>query len=218
MASLLFLAAIITLGLFFLKKKFDFRSSGKIRRRLSGTLESEIDLSLNSGQNPTVTPFNVPQNYDPGSPHPYYLNANPSFDANPFQDPPSQPKNYQIPSQYPHPAEFQSSSQHHSFFSGYTPESPVTNSSFASRTGSEPIPPQSTSSTSASISQRKAAMAGVRASQPPRFVVHTDADDDLPQPNNDGVIELPPQYSERRHVANPTPDANAGHPPGTFHL
>jgi len=215
-ASLVFLAVIITLGLFFLKKKFDFRSSGKIRR-LPGTLESEIDLSLNSSQPPIVTPYTVPQNYDPGSPHPYHLNANPSFDANPFQDPPFQPTHYQIPLQYQHPAAFQSSLQHHSLVSGYTPENPVTNSSVPSRTGSGPIPPQLTSSTSTPTSQRKAAMAGVNANQPSRFVLHTDADDDLPQPNGDGVIELPPQYSERRHVANLTPDSNAGHPPGNFH-
>jgi hypothetical protein len=33
--------------------------------------------------------------------------------------------------------------------------------------------------------------------QPPRFVVHTDLEEAI-QPNADGVIELPPQYSERR--------------------
>lgn len=62
-------------------------------------------------------------------------------------------------------------------------------------------------------------MAGVTAHKPSRFVVHTDAEDGLPQPNNDGVVELPPQYSERRGVlgvANPTLDSNAGGPPNKF--
>ena len=212
-ASLLFLAVIITLGLFFLRKKLP-QSSGNVRR-LPGTLESEIDLSFDSHQAPVVTPYNVPQSYD----RPYPSNANPSFDADPFQDPPSQPvAHYQMPSQYHRPGTQQSPSQHYPPVSGYTPQNPVTNSSAPSlsRTEFEPIPPQSTPSTS--TSQQKAAMAGVKAYQPSRFIVHTDADDDLPQPNDDGVIELPPQYSERRMlgVANPTPDSNAGHPPGNF--
>ena len=212
-ASLLFLAVVITLGLFFLRKKLDSQTSGKVRR-LPGTLESEIDLSFDSRQVPVVTPYNVPQSYD----RPYSSNANSSFNANPFQDPPSQPvTHYQMPSQYHLPGTFQPPSQHYPLVSGYIPQDPVTDSSAPSLSRTDgPIPPQSTPSTS--TSQRKAAMAGVKAYQPSRFIVHTDADDDLPQPDDDGVIELPPQYSERRilGVANPTPDSNAGHPPGNF--
>jgi hypothetical protein len=211
-ASLLFLAVIITLGLFFLRKKLS-QSSGNTRK-LPGTLESEIDLSFDSLPAPAVTPYNVPQSYD----RPYSSDANPSFDANPFRDPSQSVTHYQLPSQYFHPGTFQSPSQHYPLLSGHTPQNPVTDSSAPSlsRTEFEPIPLPSTPSTSAS--QRKAAIAGVNAHQPSRFIVHTDADDDLPQPNNDGVIELPPQYSQRRilGVANPTPDPNAGHPPGSF--
>ena len=47
-------------------------------------------------------------------------------------------------------------------------------------------------------------MAGVNAYKPQRFIVHTDADDILPPPNDEGVVELPPQYSERPAVGNPT--------------
>jgi hypothetical protein len=212
-ASLVFLAVIITLGLFFLRKKLS--QSSRNVRRLPGTLESEIDLSFESRQAPVVTPYNVPQSYD----RPYSSNANPSSDADPFHDPPSQPvTHYQMPSQYHRPGTFQSPSQHYPLVSGHTPQNPVTDSSVPSltRTEFEPIPPQSTPSTS--TSQRKAAMAGVKkAYQPSRFILHTDADDDLPQPNDDGVVELPPQYSERRilGVANPTPDSNAGHPSGS---
>ena len=210
-ASLLFLAVIITLGLFFLRKKLS-RSSRNVRR-LPGTLESEIDLSFDPRQAPVVTPYNVPQSYD----RPYPSNANPSLDTNPFQDPPSHPlSRYQLPLQ-DHPGTFQSPSQNYPLVSGHPPLT-LTDSSAPSlsRTESEPVPPQSMPSSS--TPQRKAAMAGVKTYQPSRFIVHTDADDDLPRPNDDGVIELPPQYSERRilGVANATPDSDAGHPPGNF--
>jgi hypothetical protein len=212
-ASLLFLAVIITLGLFLLKK-YTSQTSGKVKR-LPRTLESEIDLSFDSRQTPSV-----PRNYDPDLAPRHYPNANPSLDANPFQDPPSQLTHYQIPSQIQHPGTFQSPSQHHPSDSGYTLEDPFpTDSSlpYLSGTENELTPPQLAPSTS--TSQRKAAMTGVKAYKPSRFIVHTDADDDLPQPNHDGVIELPPQYSEHRRmsgVANPTPDSNAGHLSGSF--
>ena len=211
-ASLLFLAVIITLGLFFLRKKLNSQTSVNVGR--PGTLGSEIDLSFDSRQAPVVTPYNVPQSYD----RPYSSNPNPSFDADPFQDPSQPVTHYQMPSQHFRPGTFQPPSQHYPLVSGYTPQNPVTDSlaPSLSRAEFERIPPQSAPSTS--TSQRKAAMAGVKAYQPSRFIVHTDADDDLPQPDDDGVIELPPQYSERRilGVANPTPDSNAGHPPGNL--
>jgi hypothetical protein len=48
--------------------------------------------------------------------------------------------------------------------------------------------------------RRKAEMAAAESSQrqaPTRFVLHTDLDE-VAAPNADGVIELPPQYSESR--------------------
>jgi hypothetical protein len=206
--SILFLAVIITLGLFFFRKKLP-QPSGNVRR-LPGTLESEIDLAFDSQHPPVVTPYSVPQSYD----RPYSSNADPSpFDANPFQDPPSQPvTHYQMPSQYFRRDTLQSSSQHYPPVSGYTPQNPLTSSPSLSRTEFELIPPQSTPLTP--TPQQKAAMAAYR---PSRFIVHTDADD-LPRPNGDGVIELPPQYTERRilGVTNPTPESDASHPPGNF--
>lgn len=59
---------------------------------------------------------------------------------------------------------------------------------------------QATTATMSSA-QRKAAMAGVSAYTPSRFILHTDVEDVLPPPNDDGVVELPPQYSERRALA-----------------
>jgi hypothetical protein len=54
-------------------------------------------------------------------------------------------------------------------------------------------------STTMSSAQRKAAMAGLNAYKPPsRFILHTDVEDELPPVDEDEVIELPPQYSERR--------------------
>lgn len=52
--------------------------------------------------------------------------------------------------------------------------------------------------------RRKAAAAGVSPYAPSaRFILHTDIEDDLPPPPEDEVIELPPQYSERRAPARP---------------
>ncbi|KAI0361507.1 hypothetical protein OH77DRAFT_1433536 [Trametes cingulata] len=50
--------------------------------------------------------------------------------------------------------------------------------------------------------RRKAAAAGVSPYAPSaRFILHTDIDDDPPPPPDDEIIELPPQYSERRAPA-----------------
>ena len=74
--------------------------------------------------------------------------------------------------------------------------------------------------TSVSGSQRKAAMAGANkdSAPPPRFIVHTDVEEI--GPNQDGVIELPPQYSATRaplqqNVFTPSqPQQNQ--PPGPY--
>ena len=59
-------------------------------------------------------------------------------------------------------------------------------------------------SSMSSSGRRKATMAGVSGYQPvPRFILHTDAEDHFPEGAPE-VVELPPQYSERR--APPTGD------------
>jgi len=76
-------------------------------------------------------------------------------------------------------------------------------------TGSEygaGVAAQSTSDNMTSA-QRKAMQAGVSTYTPSRFIVHTDVEDVYPPPNEDGVVELPPQYSERR-AAPPEPSAS----------
>lgn len=66
-------------------------------------------------------------------------------------------------------------------------------------TSAEQSSRQSMASTTLTAAQRKAAMAGESNYKPPsRFILHTDIEDDLPPPNDDGVVELPPQYTERR--------------------
>jgi len=68
---------------------------------------------------------------------------------------------------------------------------------------------QSTSRDSTSTTQRKGAPVPSAAQRPTRFIVHTDVEDDLLPPNEDGVVELPPQYTERRGPLNP-PTEKAG--------
>ncbi|KAF8168177.1 hypothetical protein B0H34DRAFT_49886 [Crassisporium funariophilum] len=157
--------------------------------------------------------------------------------------PPSQyqdPGAYQPPSQYQNPGPYQPPAQYYPPQSNYAPSNAGPDPFGAPGpptlpTGAEyesyPLqgqsqtqsPEQSTSrdsmATGTSAAQRKAAMAGNTSYKPSRFVMHTDADDDLPPPNEDGVVELPPQYSERHGalgVTNPSPSPgpNAGHPPG----
>ena len=90
-----------------------------------------------------------------------------------------------------------------------------------SQSQSQSIPQGSANrtSTSTSTAQRKAAAAGMTAYKPSRYILHTDVEDALPPTAEDEeVIELPPQYSERRVPASVPPpipsSAHAGHPPG----
>ncbi|OJT04749.1 hypothetical protein TRAPUB_4543, partial [Trametes pubescens] len=58
--------------------------------------------------------------------------------------------------------------------------------------------------------RRKAAAAGMSPYAPStRFILHTDLEDDLPPPIEDEVIELPPQYTERRALG-PSPSRRSG--------
>ncbi|KAJ7487532.1 hypothetical protein B0H11DRAFT_2013750 [Mycena galericulata] len=60
--------------------------------------------------------------------------------------------------------------------------------------------------------QRKSAMSGLTSYTPSRFIVHTDAEDDLPA-DEDGVVQLPPQYSATRPPARGIPSTESFHPP-----
>lgn len=84
-------------------------------------------------------------------------------------------------------------------------------------TSAEQSSRQSMASTTLTAAQRKAAMAGESNYKPPsRFILHTDIEDDLPPPNDDGVVELPPQYTERRMpITDPLQAALPSSPPPT---
>ncbi|KAH9858091.1 hypothetical protein C2E23DRAFT_719321 [Lenzites betulinus] len=57
--------------------------------------------------------------------------------------------------------------------------------------------------------RRKAAAAGISPYAPSaRFILHTDLEDELPPPPEDEVIELPPQYTERRRPGPSNPGAS----------
>jgi hypothetical protein len=49
--------------------------------------------------------------------------------------------------------------------------------------------------------RQKAAMAGVSAYKPSRFILHTDVDEVVPDEEQD-IVELPPQYTDRRQPPN----------------
>lgn len=62
----------------------------------------------------------------------------------------------------------------------------------------------SVSASMSSSGRQKAAMAGMANNYPPtRFIVHTDAEDEIPEVVP-AVVELPPQYTERTPMAIPT--------------
>lgn len=221
--ALLFLAVVVTLGLFFLRKRSgSFDTGGGDFRKPSRRLQSDVDLSHDPGRDShplDATPYGFsPQTNAPFRPyqsdatpttHPYssYTSASstahdlysPSstipHDADPFADshlPPS--SQYRTPSQS-HPA----------FSQFYSPSDPLVADPFNS--SGPPVlssaefslqrSEQAPSTDSMSTAQRKASVAGLNAYKPQRFIVHTDADDILPPPNDEGVVELPPQYSER---------------------
>ncbi|KAI9445126.1 hypothetical protein H4582DRAFT_1913472 [Lactarius indigo] len=65
---------------------------------------------------------------------------------------------------------------------------------------SPPVPP--------SVSSRKSNMTASTRYQPARFILHTDAEEILPDDN--GFIELPPQYSENRRAPAPYVSSGSG--------
>jgi len=57
--------------------------------------------------------------------------------------------------------------------------------------------------------QRKSAMSGFTGYASSRYVLHTDAEDEDLPPNEEGVVELPPQYSATRPPAKGIPRTNS---------
>ncbi|KAF5355845.1 hypothetical protein D9756_004124 [Leucocoprinus leucothites] len=256
--ALLFLAVVITLGLFFLRKR---REAKQLPATTSGfpsyggghtngySLSSTSNPAFAASSHSPYTPH-TPQTYNPQTPygteqsygHSYqpsqyapstyapsahtqvhnhshtlstgalgaydgYQTSMLPYDANPFLDNPQHqqypPANYAYQSTYQLPSA-----------SAYSLPHPVDPFNPPITDRGQPLPPlpppttddpfasaenTSTAGSSMTAAQRKAAMAGASLyKSPSRIVVHTDAEDVLPPPNADGVVELPPQYTERR--------------------
>jgi len=231
--GLLFVAMLVTLGLFFLKKRRN--GSGNAFIRQSRAVDSDIDLTYDPSQAPAVTPFNMSS-----ASYPYSPNTGQRFDAsNPFLDNQfsrHQPSlsSYQSPAVQSSVGTYDSVPvQHGPHAQGYPPHTnyhspppdPFGSAGIQapgivhdSRNPTEQSSSQSSSRLSTALSantaaRNKAAMAGQTAYKPSRFIVHTDAEDELPPPNDEGVVELPPQYTER-HGAQTQSRQNPEYPPG----
>ncbi|KAF8078693.1 hypothetical protein FPV67DRAFT_1604133 [Lyophyllum atratum] len=233
--ALIFLAVTITLGLFCLRKR---RDSNSRRSR------TELDLTYDPTHAPSNYPYpSAAAAAASASPLPL-MPGGAAYEYNPFVDSPQpqqpyqqsdygsasqyQPSQYQSPSQYQAPSQYQPSSQsqyapshypQRSFGSDADPFNPYTASHGPPPAAIQPFDlhnsDQSSSRDSMTTTQRKAALAGVSTYTPSRFIVHTDVEDELPPPNQDGVVELPPQYSERRgRPATSAPTSSSyGSPP-----
>ncbi|RDB28952.1 hypothetical protein Hypma_015596 [Hypsizygus marmoreus] len=215
--ALVFLAVTITLGLFFLRKKRDARSHSR-------RMQSEVDLTYDPSHAPSNYPYaSGGAAAATASPLPFLPDGN-AYDSNPFLDNPHgqqsstyQPSVYAPSSHYQPPSQYPSQSQNHlpsqyqlpshyqqRSVSGASedPFNPYTMNHGPSSTIIEPFEvrnsDQSSLNDTMTTAQRKAALAGVSSYTPSRFIVHTDVEDELPPPNQDGIVELPPQYSARR--------------------
>ncbi|GLB36084.1 putative protein Coprinopsis cinerea okayama7 130 [Lyophyllum shimeji] len=230
--ALVFLAVAVTMGLFCLRKRRDASR---------GRSHAELDLTYDPTHAPSNYPYPSGAAAASASPLPLIPGSG-AYDANPFTDSPHpQPayqqsqygstSQFQSPSQYQglsqyQPSQYQPSNQslyasshqpQHSFGSDADPFNPYTLTH-------GPPPPviqpfdlnssdQSSSRDSMTTTQRKAALAGVTPYTPQRFIVHTDVEDELPPPNPDGIVELPPQYSERRAPLAPVAQASSSYDP-----
>jgi len=192
--ALIFLAIAITLALFFLPKKRDSWGAGSSSFRPPRRTQHELDLTYDPEYAPTMYPRSATPMATP----------TPFVDSNPYVNAPlhrQYPARYRPPSQdlhYPTPSQYQSqpfSSPDTDPFnldthSEATPSTRVT----------QPFVDPLSSRHSMSTAQRKAALAGVSTYTPPsRFIVHTDVEDEL-SASEDEIVELPPQYSDRRRA------------------
>ncbi|KAH7913021.1 hypothetical protein BJ138DRAFT_1003301 [Hygrophoropsis aurantiaca] len=167
------LAALVTLGLFFLRKRRSTRSPFILPAKRNSRRYNSVDLDRDHHDFGTVPPINPfpyhapsPSHIPPSPNSQSSLQPRQNYDADPFNVPPA-PLNHHS-----------RGSSHTDSFAGYGDVG---------------------SSSMSSAARRKAAMAGVTAYKTPtRFVLHTDVDDVDVEPDENGVIELPPQYSEHR--------------------
>jgi hypothetical protein len=190
--ALIFLAAVITLGLFFFRRKRDKWDDGSSTIKRPRRAQSGIDLTYDPGYVPNTHPYIYGSATSTVLSTPF-PNSSPYLDEPPH---PQYPAQYQLPSQYsqnPAPSHYQSqtySTPHTDSFNQYT-------SSEAQSTIVQPFVDPPTIHNSKSAARQKAPSAGASAVTPSRFIVHTDVEDD-PLLNERETVELPPQYSDRR--------------------
>jgi len=202
LGALIFLAAFTTLALFFLRRRRNsWNNNNSFPHRHSRRMRSEVDLTYDPNHASNVSPYPMPSNStnSPGvSP---FLPAGGQSEPNPFLSPATQTLS-QNPSHYHSRSHSLSGSQADPFNPPYDPYAELSRHHAMPTTDQNPFmvrsSDQSTSYGSMSTAQRKAAMAGVSNYTPSRFILHTDVEDTLPPPNEHNVVELPPQYSERR--------------------
>ncbi|THV07711.1 hypothetical protein K435DRAFT_959773 [Dendrothele bispora CBS 962.96] len=182
--ALVFLAVAITLGLFFLRRRQSRDHPEQRVQRHSRRMRSEVDL-LATGPPPDPYPYSpyagtmTPAINTPATQtFPSYNGSQPSdpFGSDAFS------RSSVITSHTQHTQQPMSLSDHTTASHGMSP--------FTAG--------DSRSSQYSTPGQRKAAMAGVSNHKPSRYVMHTDMEDTPAVPEEDEVIELPPQYSERR--------------------
>lgn len=167
----------------------------EFRRNSRPLTNSELDLTYDAHQNvsnsrpymsPSITASSASQLFS-------------ERDENaPFQEGSHPPAHYQ---------------PHSSYLTSRLPESenPFAGapSPIRNNTDVEPFMERGSGSDGISAGQRKSGMSGFTGYKTSRYVVHTDAeDDDLPA-NEDGVIELPPQYSATRAPPKALPQFNS---------
>ncbi|TFK41233.1 hypothetical protein BDQ12DRAFT_431045 [Crucibulum laeve] len=149
-----------------------------------------------------------PSQYPPSTQHPPSQYPQSQYAASQYE--PSEyaasayaPSQYAPSSQYPQNAAYPSRGPYH-LPPSERDSDPFTDASppILPRHETEPFDlrtaDQSSSSDNMTTAQRKAAMAGVSVYKPSRFILHTDVEDAVPTPAEDEIVELPPQYSERR--------------------
>ncbi|TFK77164.1 hypothetical protein BDN72DRAFT_953637 [Pluteus cervinus] len=227
----LFLAVLVTLGLFFLRKRYDVQKHTRLPP-VDLTQDSDEHGFPGSGMHTSSsamsTTFLIPMGgaqpqgyYDPRVAQPPSASAPQSQYAPTNYVPSVQPSRSEysassyVPSRQsvqPPPSEYSTSTY---FPSSQVPISPFgyAGSSVSETTAyGQPPVANSVASDTLTSAQRKAQQAGVsNAYKPARFIVHTDLEDNYPPPpNEEEVVELPPQYTERR------PDAGPSRAPAAF--
>jgi len=195
LGALLFLAVLITLGLFLLRQRQEKKKArmagGSEFRRTSRPMDSELDLTYDAHHNASnVHPYMSPSNA--ATPTTSLFNGQHGHASS--QGPSRPPAHYQPHSQY-------LSSQ------------PESDGPFAGSSNPTDVDPFMDQSPSESVSgRRKSGMSGLTSYKSSRYVLHTDAEDD-PLAEEEEVVELPPQYSAARAPARLPPSSSHNAPP-----